>query len=198
MESTIKAPVKKDRRVMKTERAIKLALIDLMKKKDISEITISELAKKADINRKTFYAHYPNVGAAFAGIEDEMINTLRELLLKQKQNDYQQPAQVFMTLNNLINGNYEFYKSLTRLDSSITLVNKIKQLIKEVSLKDAVAKLQCPKEYQNLIMEFLVGGFVSLYVEWFYSDRTISVEALANTAGAMVREISGIIRKQNN
>lgn len=192
-----KPNVKKDRRIVKTRRAIKLALIDIMKKKDISEITISELSKRADVNRKTFYAHYPNVNAVFSDIEDEIIGTMRELLLKEKNSGYREPARFFLTLNRLLNENFEFYKNIFRLDNSVSFLNKIKELIKETALRDAVAKLKMPEEYSNLITEFLVGGFVSMYIEWFYSKRTVSIETLANTAGALVEEISAIVNRTN-
>ncbi len=39
-----------------------LALISLLKKKPFEYITISELCKKAEVNRSTFYLHYENIG----------------------------------------------------------------------------------------------------------------------------------------
>ena len=42
-----------DRRVKKTKKAIQDALMTLMDKKNISDITIIELTKEADVNRKT-------------------------------------------------------------------------------------------------------------------------------------------------
>ena len=41
-----------DRRVKKTKKAIQDALMTLMDKKNISDITIIELTKEADVNRK--------------------------------------------------------------------------------------------------------------------------------------------------
>ena len=46
---------KSDRRIQKTKKAIYEALIDLMRKKKLSSITVTELSAAADINRKTFY-----------------------------------------------------------------------------------------------------------------------------------------------
>ena len=36
------------------------ALISLLEKKDIEFITVSEITKKAGVNRSTFYLHYEN------------------------------------------------------------------------------------------------------------------------------------------
>lgn len=48
--------VRMDRRCLKTQKAIKNALVELMSEKDISQITVKELAQRADINRKTIPA----------------------------------------------------------------------------------------------------------------------------------------------
>ena len=50
-----------DRRVLKTRQAIEEALASLILKTDYDKITVSALAKEANINRKTFYLHYQSV-----------------------------------------------------------------------------------------------------------------------------------------
>ena len=47
-----------DRRVRKTQTAIKDALISLLNKKSFGDITIQEISDMADVNRSTFYTHY--------------------------------------------------------------------------------------------------------------------------------------------
>ena len=47
-----------DRRIVKTKRAINVALLQLLDTKEPEDITITELTTCADINRKTFYLHY--------------------------------------------------------------------------------------------------------------------------------------------
>ena len=44
-----------DSRPIKTKKSIKQALLILLKEKDMSSITISELAIAASVSRKTFY-----------------------------------------------------------------------------------------------------------------------------------------------
>ena len=47
-----------DRRVRKSKKALEEALIRLLAKKTITEITVTELTEEADIHRGTFYNHY--------------------------------------------------------------------------------------------------------------------------------------------
>ena len=44
-----------------TARLMNQALISLLEKKDIDFISITELTKKAGVNRSTFYLHYDNI-----------------------------------------------------------------------------------------------------------------------------------------
>ena len=62
-----------DRRLQKTERALREALLLLLKTKPIDQITTTELCRKAEINRNTFYAHYSSPSALLEKIEDGFI-----------------------------------------------------------------------------------------------------------------------------
>ena len=47
-----------DRRITKTKKALKEALIEMLDKETFEQISITELCRKADVSRITFYAHY--------------------------------------------------------------------------------------------------------------------------------------------
>lgn len=49
---------KKDLRVIKTEQALRNALLELGNAKDFDSITINEICEKALVRRSTFYRHY--------------------------------------------------------------------------------------------------------------------------------------------
>ena len=68
-----------DRRVIKTKRAIKNAFARLLTEKDINEITISDIAAVADINRKTFYNYYSGVHEVIDEIENDIMLVIEAL-----------------------------------------------------------------------------------------------------------------------
>ena len=51
-----------DRRVRKTKKQLRLALMELLAEKSAKSISVRELTERADINRGTFYIHYRDVG----------------------------------------------------------------------------------------------------------------------------------------
>ncbi len=71
---------KNDRRVRRTKRVIRDALIKLMLDKPVAGVTITELCREADINRNTFYAHYSAPEDVFAEIENELLADLSSML----------------------------------------------------------------------------------------------------------------------
>lgn len=56
---------KQDLRVTKTKRAIMTAFNELIVKKPLDKITVTELAQKAEINKGTFYLHYTDLYALY-------------------------------------------------------------------------------------------------------------------------------------
>jgi len=51
----------KDRRVLKTERAIRETFLSLLKDTNLNQITVTELSRRTDLGRGTFYLHYRDV-----------------------------------------------------------------------------------------------------------------------------------------
>lgn len=62
-----------DRRIVKTKRAIRNSFAELLSEKDLNSITVSDVADKADINRKTFYNYYSGLYQVIDEIENELI-----------------------------------------------------------------------------------------------------------------------------
>ncbi len=52
---------KPDLRISKTLRSINNAFMELIIKKPVNKITVTELAQKAEISKGTFYLHYLDI-----------------------------------------------------------------------------------------------------------------------------------------
>lgn len=53
--------MKEDLRVVKTKKNIKTEMMELLQKKPVENITVTELASNAFINKGTFYHHYSDI-----------------------------------------------------------------------------------------------------------------------------------------
>jgi len=71
-----KAEKNMDLRSVKTRRLIKQTFLELIKEKGYQHITVTDIAARALINRKTFYFHYETIEELYVEIADEYIRLL--------------------------------------------------------------------------------------------------------------------------
>lgn len=71
---------KLSRSAIRSRTLICHALIELSLEKDFKDITITEVAEKAGVNRNTFYAHYSNLSDVKDEIEEKLTDYLDNLL----------------------------------------------------------------------------------------------------------------------
>ena len=70
----------KDRRVRKSQESFKEAFGEMILKVPYQKITITALAKIADLNRKTFYSHYDTMEDLLQDIEQDYVDQVQEKL----------------------------------------------------------------------------------------------------------------------
>ncbi len=61
-----------DRRIKKTDNAIRSAYLELLEQKGDERLTVKELCETADVNRSTFYLHYTGIEELRVRIEEEL------------------------------------------------------------------------------------------------------------------------------
>jgi AcrR family transcriptional regulator len=71
-----------DRRQRKTRAAILEACIDLMKEKDFQHITVGDIARRANINRGTFYLHFADKYDMLDSFENEMAEKIERAIVE--------------------------------------------------------------------------------------------------------------------
>jgi len=71
--------VKQDLRVCKTRDSIRGAFADMLLEMPYEKITVTELSKRANINKKTFYRHYPVLDNLLQEVELEFVEPFVEL-----------------------------------------------------------------------------------------------------------------------
>lgn len=74
---------KENQRIMLTKRLLKESLIELLAKKSIKKISVSELCTAAGINRSTFYNHYGSQFDVLKEMELDMIEDLNQIFERE-------------------------------------------------------------------------------------------------------------------
>ena len=184
--------IKADRRIIKTKKAIYEALVELMQKKKLNSITVTELAAHADINRKTFYTYYSTVNDVLDEGINELITSLKDLLCAMSE-DYNMfsPQTLFAFLNTIMS-DADIARNLFASDNGSLLFNRLQKALQETLLKELIdkdIKMNVPEQYP-LISNFVAGGMVSAYYEWIINPDGITLDEMARTLTTLI--ISGV------
>ncbi|PKM58317.1 MAG: hypothetical protein CVU98_01620 [Firmicutes bacterium HGW-Firmicutes-3] len=180
MNPIIDEEVKIDRRVRKTKKAIKNALLTLASDKNLSEITVTDISDIADINRKTFYAYYKDVYELIDDIENDIISKLIPLISEQDITKIiTEPYQMFYILTNIIVEDINFYTLFLSSTVIDTTLAKVKNVFRDYALSALNGKTNVSDEMLIFIFEYIAGGLITTYKEWFRSDQSVSLEDLS-------------------
>lgn len=160
---------KVDRRVRKTKAALRAGLMELMQKKSIREITVSELVEKVDINRSTFYLHYNDIYDMLAKIEEELINELMTVTIKHKNEYYDEKIQIYLTeIFTILLDNMDICNLLMSPHGDIKFINNVKYLIKEKITQTTIEVLDGIQTVNEIeyACSFYIGGCLGIVEKW--------------------------------
>ncbi len=181
-----------DRRVKYTRMVIKEAFIDLLEKKDISEITIKEICENADINRATFYAHYNDQYDLLRKIEDEFLDNIKEYLdmldnirdyhgepgRKSKQADHVLLAEKIFEY---IKENAKLCKLLLSERGGLHFQKKVMKLVYDPIISELTKNSGVTKDEAEYVYSFTITGCVGFVQKWLDDDMKKSTHYMAET-----------------
>lgn len=178
---------KTDRRVVKTKRAIRNAFAEALIEKHLNEITIKEIADRADINRKTFYNYYASVHQVLDEVENEIVSAFEaDLADFDFRRDVQNPRETFKKLSQIIESDLDFYGALFRAKSNSHLRDKIAHMLRDKTIAFFQQKYPENPETLKIVAEYTLSGVTAVYQQWFESGRQMSMEELSKILSELV------------
>lgn len=185
-----------DRRVRKTKRQLRLALMELLMEKSAKSISVRELAERADINRGTFYIHYKDVGDLLQRLEDEMADRLTVLCQSHRPEDSSKSQYPFLRdLYHFIQDNADLCLVLLGPNGDIAYTNRICRILRDHFLYDFLS-LFYPGDEQRLrhFCSFIVSGNLNLALTWLRDGCKEEPDEMAQLAGNIIMGGVGVLQ----
>jgi len=183
-----------DRRVRRTRRALRQALLDLMDEKDYDEVTVEEITNRADIGRTTFYLHYRAkqdlLLEQFGELIDQLVNQLSKapfsawLQSGEVKSPEKHPTRPISIIFHHAADNAELYQIVLRgegVDQAseklrIIMTNALDAFIqRKMESEDERVKLQVPKE---VFTNYFAGALLNVIKWWLEADMPYSPEEM--------------------
>lgn len=189
--SGTKAPPS-DRRMRKTKAILRQSLSQLLMQKSLKDITVSELAELADVNRGTFYLHYKDVYDLFEQMESDIYEHFKNILEKQKKIQIKW-YPLLLDIFRYIHDNAETIRAILQTPESTVLSRIIEQNRPQgrdewVQLLGDKSEPACEYYYS-----FIVSGCVAVIRRWLTEGMAEPPESVAAfTERMMVSCIRGL------
>jgi AcrR family transcriptional regulator len=166
---------------IRSKRLIVQAFIELMQEKSLEKITVTDIVKRADVNRGTFYAHYADTRAVIEQIENEIIKKLFEFLEEYKyENFFQNPLPLLLKVSKYLEEDIEFYRILINSSGAEQFLVKLKQIFVKYMETDSDTPVKLKKSPEFYIrINFFAGGIINLYQVWFREEMEQSLDDIS-------------------
>lgn len=163
---------KEDRRVIRTKKAIRSAFAALLSEKDYNDITVTDIADRADINRKTFYNYYRNTEELVKDIENEAIATFDTILNDLKvHNILNDPALIVTRISDAVNNNLDYFRDFLIMSKNAALFSRIAGSLK-LQIKRILAEQDVLNPLKAEILSiYITSGTLSVYREWIFNGE---------------------------
>lgn len=159
---------------LKTKSAIRTAFAEMVKEKgELDKITVTELVKRANINRSTFYLHYSDIYE----IAGELEHSLMSDVLERNPSNKEELILFIDELLNLIQKNENLYRQILSSDSPMYFLRKLRREItaKILSIPDIDHN---PASWFQMKTEIFVDGICEQVVYYFRGRTSYTFDEL--------------------
>lgn len=184
-----------DRRVKYTRMVLKESFINLLEKKDISQITIKEICEDADINRATFYAHYSDQYDLLRKIEDEFLDNIKAHLAElEKRNSEVNPVLLAEKIFEYIKENAKLCKLLLSERGGLSFQKRVMMLVYDTIINELTGNSKITKEAAEYVYSFTITGCVGVIQKWLDEDMKKSARFIAEIVIKLTRGLISLLK----
>lgn len=173
-----------DRRIQKTRKAIQDAYFSLLTEKPGSRITVAEIARRANIDRKTFYLHYVSAEDIILQFSRDKVKNFLDIL--KSKNFFDRPVDVtelFRILNQFIEQDFDFYSHISINENYSFFWSHLCDILIAAMHDLYFSVLNVTAERFNIYARYTAYGIISLYRSWLKKEIPVSLDELGTMAG---------------
>ncbi|WP_141504653.1 TetR/AcrR family transcriptional regulator [Paenibacillus luteus] len=175
---------KVDRRILKTQEALKKAVLELMAEKNFDHITIQDLSDRANVSRGTIYLHYLDKYDLLDKLIETHIIELRERCEAAADIDFINGSLIW---TEYFDSNYSFFSMMLASKGAPYFRNRFHNFLIE-EFRDEVDVTAGKNLGLNkvVIVNFVASAYVGVVEWWFTNEKPIPHQELAEQLGTLL------------
>ena len=167
-----------------TKQALANALKQLLQKKQITKITINDIAEACGISRMTFYYHFKDIYDLADWTLQEALHTA---IADNRTHDNWQ--QGFLNLLDVLKAHQPLilnvYRAIDREQVERYMRREVEALLLPV-VEEQAAGLQISEKGKHMVAIFYTYAFMGIVMEWIQRNMQASPQEVADTTAAMI------------
>ncbi len=167
-----------NRRRRESVERIEKVFIDMLQTKELNEISVSDICKRAGLNRTTFYANYTDIYGLADSIRDKLENEVSEVYQEEINTGFN--SNDYLKLFKYIKANQLFYKTYFKLGYD----NNYRIITYDVNL----AQEHFQNRFIEYHMEFFKAGITKIIKMWIENGCQESPEDMFEIIKSEYRE----------
>lgn len=158
----------------KTQKKIKQVFAELMaEKRDLANITVTELSERADITRSSFYNHYDSIYDVAQDLQNETLDILSESL--KRITSLAEINNLFDEVIAYLKENEKIYSLILSSNSPLYFTNRLNILLNKM-ITDSLINTN----HEDLILKatFFSDGCMELIVKYFRKEINFTLDEI--------------------
>ena len=187
---------KEYRSAIRSRKLIRQAFYECLKEKNFEKITVTDIVKKADVNRSTFYAHYPDVMGVVEEIQEEILEYTQQFMEGIEFGAlFVDPKPYLNGLVKLVAENNELYRLLMTSAMATKQMTELKYIVIDHIVKNLNVAVEYMDEFElEFSVRFFMGGIVDVYTQWLYGAIDCSLDDITEQLSNMILRLAEAIR----
>lgn len=178
-----------DRRARRSRKLLKQGLLELLREKGFSRISVRDITERMDLNRSTFYLHYADTTDLMRSLEKEILSEIQQLVDAHMQETVEGNSlrPVFEPLLDYVVANRETCAALFEAGSGSEFLPGLRGVVYQNGLQLIRARYHPINEEQlAYLFNFAAFGLIGLLKAWFDREMELPKEDLIRQADVMV------------
>ena len=168
----------KNRSSLRSKRMIREAFLTMLPRKPFEKITVADIVRESDLNRSTFYAHYPDVHGVAEEIENEILQEMYRILEHFDYKDFfEDPRPILEQTLSYMDEQSDYFRALLQSTNADAFLHRLCYLFEQrmESVPNVPPALRSRSSYAIRVACFS-GGIAHILKEWLEGTLPCSAE----------------------
>ena len=156
-----------DRRFRRNKALLQRAFLDAVVEHGYQGLTVSEITRRADLDRMTFYGHYETIDDVFQEFVDDMEREISQAIAQEPNFDVD---SLFSLLNTLMYREIAFFRHVAQSPTGPDFQTAFKNTIARLLRVDHGAAGELTSRQQAIVCDQIAVCIVYSYLDWLAGD----------------------------